>query len=208
MEFKPLSSDQIIRRYRRNLPHWRAAGATYFITFRTADSLPSSRLPQIEEQRRLWLQFHPPPWSAAEYAEFQRFRFRTLDRWLDQGLGACALRDPRLAREVEETLRFYDGRRYVLDEFSVMPNHVHALVLPIEAWEIETILQSWKSFSAHSVNELLDRSGTFWLDETYDHIVRSVEELERTRAYIRNNPKSARLSAGTYRVSCGSGIET
>jgi hypothetical protein len=39
--------------YRRNLPHRRQAGVTYFVTFHLADSLPAQKLAALEEQRRL-----------------------------------------------------------------------------------------------------------------------------------------------------------
>jgi putative transposase len=39
--------------YRRNLPHRRQAGVTYFVTFHLADSLPAQKLAALEEQRPL-----------------------------------------------------------------------------------------------------------------------------------------------------------
>jgi len=47
---------------RRNLPHWQQPGATYFVTFRLADSLPEVRLSELEQERERWLTFHPLPW--------------------------------------------------------------------------------------------------------------------------------------------------
>jgi REP element-mobilizing transposase RayT len=207
MKFKPLSPIEPIRRYRRNLPHWRVTGATYFVTFRTADSLPSSRLRQLEEQRLLWVQLHPPPWSEAERDEYCRYRFQKLDHWLDSGFGSCPLKEFKISTVVEKTLRFYDGQQYSLDLFAIMPNHVHALVLPYDSWELEEILQNWKSYSAHSINKLLRRSGRFWLDENYDRIVRTVVDLNRIRSYISDNPIRGSLSAGEYIVGCGEGFE-
>jgi hypothetical protein len=137
MKFTPLSPIEKIRVYRRNLPHWRAKGATYFVTFRTADSLPQDRLQILEEQRALWLQLHPPPCSNSECNEYFRCRFQKLDRWLDAGFGSCLLKNPEISSAVERTMRFFDGERYALDRFVIMPNHVHALLLPYESWELE-----------------------------------------------------------------------
>jgi hypothetical protein len=62
---------------RRRLPHWRQPGATYFITFRLADSLPQSVLHQWRHERAIWLRWHPPPWSADEQLEYEeRFTYR------------------------------------------------------------------------------------------------------------------------------------
>ena len=38
-----------------HLPHWVQLGATYFITFRTADSLPASLLQTWHRERDDWL---------------------------------------------------------------------------------------------------------------------------------------------------------
>jgi putative transposase len=56
---------------RRRLPHWRQEGATYFITFRLADSLPQSLLRQWEHEREIWLRWHPLPWSVDEQLEYE-----------------------------------------------------------------------------------------------------------------------------------------
>src|SRR4051812_15570006 len=39
----------------RKLPHWEQAGATYFITFRTKDSLPRSVMIRLTWERNEWL---------------------------------------------------------------------------------------------------------------------------------------------------------
>jgi REP element-mobilizing transposase RayT len=74
-----------------------------------------------------------------------------------------------------------------------MPNHVHVIVEPLPSHELSDILQSWKSFTAKGANRLLQREGVFWQKESYDHIVRDRDELERTIRYVRGNPANARL---------------
>jgi type I restriction enzyme R subunit len=52
------------------------------------------------------------------------------NRWhdaLDAGHGACVLRQPDLATIVGNSLRHFDGERYLMLDFVVMPNHVHLL---------------------------------------------------------------------------------
>jgi type I restriction enzyme R subunit len=150
---------------------------------------------------------HPQPWSFAEREEYLRYRFQKLDHWLDAGFGNCPLKNPIVSSMVEKTLRFFDGQRYSLDRFVIMPNHVHTLILPYNSWELEVILQNWKSYSGHVINKLTGRSGRFWLDENYDRIVRTVDELHRTRSYIMNNPIRCNLLAGEYILGCGRGIK-
>jgi REP element-mobilizing transposase RayT len=79
--------------------------------------------------------------------------------------------------------------RYELGEFVVMPNHVHAIVAPTGGHQLAQILHSWKSFTAHQFNRVLDSSGHVWQKESFDHIVRSAQHLAKFEAYIRNNPR-------------------
>jgi type I restriction enzyme R subunit len=174
-----------------NLPHWRQEGVTYFVTFRTADSLPQERLQEWLEERRQWLLDNPEPHSEAQCHDYwERFSVR-LQYWLDQGHGECMLRRIEFRLVVENAMRYFDGDRYNLDEFVVMPNHAHALVTPLGAHLLSLILRSWKSYTAKKINASLGRSGAFWQKESFDHIVRSAASLEKFRQYIRDNPKDA-----------------
>ncbi len=94
----------------------------------------------------------------------------------------------------------------MLDAFVVMPNHVHALVQPWVDHALESILHSWKSYSANAINRRLGRRGRLWLDESFDHIVRNGDHLDGLRSYIRENPNKAGLRRGQYILGCGSGI--
>jgi len=51
--------------YRRNLPHLQPAGATFFVTFRLAGSLPKSVVDQWQQERK-WLE-HLEQTNAAHY---------------------------------------------------------------------------------------------------------------------------------------------
>ena len=178
-----------------NLPHWRQSGTTYFVTFRTADSLPKEKLDQWEAERVEWMRTHPEPHSDADRREYyERFPER-LQHWLDQGYGACVLARPELKKIFEDALRHFDGDRYQLGEFVVMPNHVHALVTPLNEHELSSILHSWKSYTATAINKRLGQAGAFWQKESFDHIVRSPASLEKFAQYIRDNPKVAATSS-------------
>jgi REP element-mobilizing transposase RayT len=99
-----------------------------------------------------------------------------------------------LAREetrllVETALRHFDGVRYRLGEHVIMPNHVHALVMPLAPWTLSEILHTWKSYTAKQINRELGQTGPFWQKESFDHIVRSEAALTHFTRYIRDNPK-------------------
>ena len=83
-----------------------------------------------------------------------------------------------------------DGTRYHLGEHVVMPNHVHALVMPLAQWALSEILHTWKSYTAKLINRELEQTGAFWQKESFDHIVRSEAALEHFARYIRDNPKN------------------
>ncbi len=176
------------------LPHWRQKGKTYFVTFRTADSIPQEKLRLWEEEKKAWLAAHPEPHDAETKNEFYDRFPRRLQQWLDAGYGACLLARPELKQIVEDALRFFAGQRYELDEFIVMPNHVHVVVAPFNEYELSEILHSWKSSTASKINKMVGRTGPFWQKESFDHLIRSPEQHERIRQYIRDNPKAAKTS--------------
>jgi len=179
---------------RRNLPHWSQAGTTCFVTFRLADSLPAEKLAQLEEERSRWLAHHPLPWSDVEKREYyDRFPAK-IDEWLDAGYGSCSLAKETVANIVADALRHFDGARYDLGAWVVMPNHVHALVAPKQGHDLGAILHSWKSFTANQINKQLGRSGPLWQHESYDHIVRNEEALLRITEYIERNPEKAGIA--------------
>jgi REP element-mobilizing transposase RayT len=175
-----------------NLPHWRQDGATYFVTFRAADSIPQEKLHQWLEEREEWLRNNPEPHSAMQQQEYWRRFPSRFQYWLDQGFGECVLARAELCSLVESALHHFDRNRYELRDCVVMPNHVHAIVTPWQENSLSAIVQSWKSFTAHKINALLGRRGVFWQKESFDHIVRSADSLERFRDYIEANRRSRR----------------
>jgi len=206
--FNPFRPDLPVRRSHRNLPHWTQEGASYFVTFRTYDSLPRYRVERLKEMKQLWWRLSRVAPSAEGRLEIERKAFRMLDQWLDAGEGACVLRNSEAAAKVEEAILHFDGARYYADEFAVMPNHVHSLLMPRPGSDPAGTLHSWKSYTAKEINRLLSLSGQFWIRESFDHIVRDEAELERIRDYIRRNPLKANLKSGEFRLGRGIGIRT
>ena len=182
-----------IRHTESRLPHWQQSGATYFVTFRLADSIPSHVLGQWQEEREAWLRVHPEPWNHEIELEHHRRFSGALERWLDEGHGACLLRRHDCAEIVAETLRHFEGERVVMISFAVMPNHVHALFVQNSEWPLERLIRSWKGFTAREVNKLLGRSGSFWQRDYFDRLVRDEKHFANCVRYIRRNPEKANL---------------
>ncbi len=194
----------------RRLPHWQQPGVTYFITFRLADSLPQEKLREWTEERVIWLQVHGlgaveevSQLGVEKQKEFEERFGDRLQEWLDAGYGECWLERPEIADVVEATFRHFDGQRYALGEFVIMPNHVHALVTLAPGEDVPSLLHSWKSFSAKAINRIMGRTGAVWQHESYDHIVRSEEQLVHYGRYIRANPEKAGLREGRFRLGRG-----
>ena len=192
------------------LPHWSQAGTITFITWRTWDSIPDRVLRQWQAERAAWLQRHginpaEEDWAARlnqlDPQLIREFQFLVSDRWndhLDECHGACVLRRPEVAQVVATSLRHFDGDRYQLTDFVVMPNHVHVLVAFPNDESMLKQCESWKHFMARRINLVLGRSGRFWQQDGFDHLVRSEEQFDYLRAYIADNPRRAKLAVGKY----------
>ncbi|MCW5552865.1 MAG: transposase [Verrucomicrobiae bacterium] len=197
----PLRSGIHTRGY---LPHVKREGARYFVTFRLADSLPKEALLKYQAERAERLhRFHAAATGANRTGararvetveDIERDYFRKLEAYLDKGAGECSLKQPELAAVVADALRFFNGQRYRLDVWVVMPNHVHLVLWPMPNHTLSKIAQSLKRHIAREANRILGRTGQgFWQPEAYDHWIRNDEEHARCCRYVENNPVKARL---------------
>ena len=184
------------------LPHWTLPDATYHVVFRLADSLPAAVLEDWKRERAaLLMQMRGGDCgSASDLAErWQVVCSERVERFLDSGAGACWLRRPEVAAIIGETLGHFDGVRYVLDAWCVMPNHVHAIVRPKVGWPLSSILKTWKGYAARRANRVLGRGGAFWQPETYDRLLRDGAEFCAAVGYVLNNPEAAGLREWRWR---------
>ena len=183
----------------RNLPHWAANSTIIFITYRLADSMPAGKLRQWQGERDEWLRLHPEPWDEVTASEYYDTFPVKLDAWLDAGYGSCILFREDCRRIVVENLLHFNGTRYRLHAFVVMPNHVHVLVEIANRDDLPKIVHGWKSYTANRMNEATGGSGGVWQREYYDRLIRNEEHYVRTVEYIRKN---ARVADGLSRTGC------
>ena len=187
---------QIDVHYRGRLPHWERDESCYFVTFRLADSLPSSVLEAIKFEKLSLLRTANQlnrELSSAEKSRLAQLSKTRIERWLDSGGSACHLAKPGMAKIVAEALRYFDGQRYRLFAWCVMPNHVHVLFQTFPDVVLSSVLHSWKSFTSKKINCVLGVHGELWEREYYDHLVRNDGDLARVVRYILENPVKARL---------------
>ncbi|MGB6221210.1 transposase [Haloferula sp.] len=190
--------EQDTEKHRHNLPHWQQNKVWIFLTYRLADSLPQVILARWKEERTTWFAHHPEPWDENTEAEYhQRFTDR-IDRWLDQGHGSCLLQSPENAQIVANAFEHFDGERYRLVRYVVMPNHVHLLFHPLACHRLPDLVHTWKRFTAREINKRENRSGPLWMADYYDRLIRSQKHFDWVLRYIENNP--AALSPGSYRL--------
>jgi REP element-mobilizing transposase RayT len=193
-----LSRSSEIEATRRKLPHWQFDGGLYFVTWRLGDSLPQALLRQWAEERRIWLEKHPKPWDQKTREIYQREFPQRMQDWLDAGYGSCVLRESACSEIVARVMRKFDGERYDIASFVVMPNHVHALFQLRNKTKLKPLLQAWKGTSAREINARLGQRGTLWMDESWDTSIRSLEHLVKSFNYILENPVKAGLREGEF----------
>jgi REP element-mobilizing transposase RayT len=187
----PLRSGIHTRGY---LPHVKREGASYFVTFRLTDSLPKEVLLRFEREQAEALRRLPARAASEAVEGIHRDLLRKIEPFLDQGAGACHLRRPEIADMIAGSLRHFHGGQYLLDDWAVMPNHVHVILWPMPNFTLSEILKSRKRHTARQANLILGRTGeTFWQRESYDHWIRNDDEKARIRRYIRMNPVKAGL---------------
>jgi putative transposase len=194
----------------RRLPHWSQAGTVAFITWRTWDSIPEDVNRKWVAEGEAWLIDHGIDPTRADWETrleslgsklAREYRLLVSDRWndsLDACHGACVLKRPDLAQMVAESLASSDGDRYELTDYVVMPNHVHLLAAFPDEDSMLLQCKSWKTFTATGINRAIGRTGRFWQQDGFDHLVRSVEQFEFLRRYIAENPTRAGLGAGEF----------
>ena len=209
--------------YRRNLPHLQPPGATFFVTFHLAGSLPRSALRQWRSEKSAFLKLQNNSRLATtddkpvgQKREWERQWFRKIEKTLDDAQnGPVWLKDDRIAKVVADSMHYLDGKVYRLDAYCIMANHVHVVFTPLPIQSAETdsgnlpdnraqtkslcyntlssIMRSLKGYTARKANQRLGRRGAFWQHESYDHCVRNSDEWRRIITYVLNNPVKAGL---------------
>ena len=155
------------------LPHFDSPERVQHIVFRTRDSLPASVLAAMPEDARE--------------------RRKALDAWLDRGVGAAVLRLPAAAQIVQNALLHFDGDRYRLLAWCIMPNHVHVVCETTGGHSIGSIIRSWKAFTGAAINRVNAVAGPVWARDYFDRYARSEDDIGRMVGYVEQNPVTAGL---------------
>ena len=188
--------------YYRHLPHIQPLGATIFITFRLAGSLPKEVIIQLKEKKNILLKIirNNPDRASIANKELKELYLK-YDHFLHKSsVGPHYLKMDKIAKLVCDTIEYWDQKKYDLLAYCVMSNHVHKVIVPLssreeeeEYYSLETIMHSIKSYSANKANIILDLNDQFWTHESFDHYCRSKGEVLELIKYVLDNPVKAGL---------------
>jgi len=69
-----------------------------------------------------------------------------------------------------------------------MPDHIHLVFQLMDGQNLSKVMQDFKRFTAHKINKIMNRKGSVWQEQYYDHNIRSYENLEEIMKYCHENP--------------------
>jgi len=164
---------------RSYLPHYENSSLLQMITYRLGDSLPQKVLTRLKDE--------PETIEGDE-----KYRKR-IEICLDSGYGSCVLKTDEVAFIVYNTWLFYNGERYKIHAWVIMPNHIHILFQPLLPFTLSRIVEDWKKFSSREINRLINKKGHLWNLEYWDRYIRNEAHYKSAVEYIHNNPVKAGL---------------
>ncbi len=194
--------------YKRNLPHLQFRGGEYFVTFRLFGSLPAHTVQELKSYRKQFKRIMKNDTHGKLRTKIERQIFAKYESHLDQNLyGPHWLKQPEIAKFVENSIHYRNNRVYDLYAYCIMSNHVHMVFRHVddqihkltagnrtlEEFPVTDILGNLKKFTARKCNQILERKGAFWQAENFDRLIRDDSELENCILYTLNNPVKTKL---------------
>jgi len=178
-------------------PHLDHPELLQHITFRLFDSVPANA---ITSWRGELARMQGTDGDAVSALQAR------IDRYEDAGHGVCWLGQPLIAAVAAEAFAYFDGERYELLEWCVMPNHVHVLIQTKRGLPMGSLVRSWKGHIAKTANRILgrDKGLPFWAPDYFDRFMRDDAQLLATRRYIQQNPVKAGLASSAEHWPWGS----
>jgi REP element-mobilizing transposase RayT len=173
--------------WRGALPHWEVVDGRYFVTVRLAGSLPRTAEEELHAQLA--------GVSESDYLARSRVYFQRLETLLDQcQMQKDSLAVPEVARQIETTVRTYEGLGYWrMLAYTIMPNHLH-LFFRCGSMGLKGVMERFKRTTARFIKlNVPSVQKPLWQSEWFDHWSRSVQEDDKIVSYIRNNPVRAGL---------------
>jgi len=180
-----MNESETLKFYKRNLPHWLVSSKNYFVTIRKKNTLPKEVIQKFKEKC-----------ETLTPLEKKRAQFKNIEHYLDKcSLNISDLKNPHIAQMIFENLQWFKTKGWTIYVATIMPNHIHLLMgnsLGRTKFLLED-LAGFKRFTARKANKILQRTGSFWAREDFDHWLRGNNKFEQVVNYIINNPVSSNL---------------
>jgi len=193
--------------YKGKLPHIQPIGATFFVTFRLAGSLPKGYERKLinwhQSEINKIISNQKDNWEELLHIQEKRY-FQKFDNALDKRLTEVQyLANPKITNIVTNQMHRFDEKLYNLLAYCVMSNHVHLVIDTQQQLQyvnplaeitdknyvqLDKIMRRIKGAISRYANLALGKQGQFLARESYDHYIRNPEELERILFYVVNNP--------------------
>jgi hypothetical protein len=175
--------------YQRNLPHIQPKDGVFAVTICLKGSLPKAKIEALRDARDLMIkEVEANGTSQEEIKQLIRksraLYFGKFDALLDgTTTGPTWLAQPEIARIVVDSLDFINDNWCKVVAYCIMSNHIHIVLYKCEKQLFE-ILGSMKRYTATRANAVLygkcpkgQEHPAFWLDESYDHLVRNRDDF-------------------------------
>jgi len=191
------------------LPHIQPFFAKFFITIVEHNQEIIDFLKQINKSKEAQIQEAKKNAKDFEMIKhnINKKYFGLFDNYLHNSKNKY-FNEPEIAEIITNRLKKFDGIYYDLMAYCIMPNHVHFLidmdiqkhffepdeeVTPDKYFSLQKIMQLIKGGSAREINQVLNKKGTVWLKDYWDHFIRTDKEEENVVNYIKMNPVKAEL---------------
>jgi putative transposase len=196
--------------YRRNLLHIIPNNAQFFVTFTLDGALPGHVIKRLLDEKEERIRRAELTGESKYFIE--KIYFAKYDNLLANPNNKIKwLEKDELAKIVADKLNEFDGNKYELICYCIMPNHVHLLIDTMNytpetidnkgttnEYYLTDVLRLIKGSTSRKCNIFLEKNGKFWQAESYDHFVRDRNELQRIISYILQNPVKANLCNNWY----------
>jgi putative transposase len=156
------------------LPHYDQNTLLQHVVFRTFGSLPKHASKSLESQDHLK-------------------NCAAIDLALDQSRDGAIFSNTANAIIMQDALRYFDGDRYDLQAWCVMPNHVHVVIVTDHNVLLGSIIKSWKHSVAWSINKANGTNGSVFALDYFDRYIRNLRQAETAIHYVEVNPVKAGL---------------
>ena len=142
----------------------------------------------------------PKEETKAKIRVIEEHYFRKFDNLLDHPTsGKTWLAESEKATIVVNSLDYLDGKEFKLVAYSIMSNHIHLVIYQCKK-QLFDILARFKSYTGLMANNLIygknkagEKRPSFWMDESYDHLIRDRNDFHNQVRYAVNNPVKAKL---------------